>query len=130
MDNFDQNMRYSDTGMTAQRRHRRRTAENPAAPDTKAADTESIREIQETETAAQAVREVPEMQTAAQAVRRMPESAEAPAGPDAEEAALREETLTTAQSADSRVPAEARRMVAAPYGTVWPEQRKPEQQKP
>lgn len=158
MDNFDQNMRYSDTGMTAQRRHRRRPAENPVVPEMKTADpesikeapeteatgaenvrempeaetagTESLKEIPETEAAVQAVREAPETEDAVQAVRETLESAEAPAGPDAEEAALREETLTTAQSADSRVPAEARRMAAAPYGTVWPEQRKPEPARP
>ena len=36
-----------------------------------------------------------------------------------------EETPAAVQGADSRVPAEARRMSAAPYGTVKPEARRP-----
>ena len=43
----------------------------------------------------------------------------------AEKAETTEETPTTVQGADSRVPAEARRMSAAPYGTARPEARRP-----
>ena len=76
MDNFDQNMRYSDTGMTAQRRHRRRPAENPVVPEMKTADPESIKEAPETEaTGAENVREMPEAETAGtESLKEIPET--------------------------------------------------------
>lgn len=50
----------------------------------------------------------------------LPEEAES-----AEKTETAEETPAAVQGADSRVPAEARRMSAAPYGTVRPEARRP-----
>ena len=59
------------------------------------------------------------------------ESADSPAVPAADTkeespaAEAKEETPSAAQEADSRVPPEARRMAAAPYGTARPEARRP-----
>ena len=59
------------------------------------------------------------------------ESADSPTVPAAEmkeeapASEAKEETPSAAQEADSRVPPEARRMAAAPYGTARPEARRP-----
>ena len=82
------------TGMTAQRRHRRRTGPVPEEQKTEAAEPE----FERTETE----EELPDL------------------------SGWEKEPPTTAQSADSRVPAEARRMAAAPYGTAGRDAVRPE----
>lgn len=105
------------TEMTAQRRHRRRVH---AAQEPPGAEPEA--EFETTETA----EETPDLSGWEEAPARPQKAApRSPyARPEAEPPAaakkpeLPGESLTTAQGADSRVPAEARRMAASPYGVA------------
>ena len=121
------------TGMTAQRRHRRRTDTEPAFPDRGAGNAEFGRtEIAEEEapdlsgwSTAEKETTVPRKTVDRTAYMRpapeqKPEQPEEEPAEDPEEKPEQtgEEKLSTAQSADSRVPPEARRMAAAPYGTA------------
>ncbi len=107
MDNWNRNNQDAYTGITAQRRNRRRTAGQPEPVKTgEPADRTAYmrpEEPAETEDFTEAVK---------------PEEPEEvlPPAEEPEEPAAPEELPVVKQDADSRVPAEARRMAAAPYG--------------
>ena len=99
-----------DQTINAQRRLRRRTVPQNDAPAEEAAEEQPAD-----------VPEKPEYEKPFDNITddEKPEYEKSPAAPEPAE------PLMTAQSADSRVPQEARRMAAAPYGTAKPEARRP-----
>ena len=116
MDNWNRNDQNEYTGVTAQRRNRRRT--EPAAeqtePAARPAPTEPAGLSEPAEQKESAAPAVPDEPTA-------PHAPVSPAGTEASDtAAVHEEPEIPAepvvQGTDSRVPPEARRMAAAPYG--------------
>ena len=97
MDDWNKNDQDEYTGITVQRRNRRRTDTSDITEENKAAAEPEISEV--TETAEE------------------PEAQAEPVTPEEPETAAEEEPAEPAvQAADSRVPPEARRMAAAPYG--------------
>lgn len=115
--------------MTAQRRHRRRTLperETGAVSEQEEQAWDLSRP--EPEKAEFAVPDLPAEGSAAQPVpspEAEPEDAAGGETPARPEEADQPEPLPTVQSADSRVPEEARRMAAAPYGTARPGAKRP-----
>lgn len=96
-----------DPEMTVQRRHRRRAPSGEEIPETGTGTEEA---------------ETPETPEASE-TREAPEASETPEITEPSEAP--EPQAAASQGADSRVPPEARRMAAAPYGVRGPEARRP-----
>ena len=101
--------------------------EAPAAGETELTeepDFPEVPEMPEEEPEEAEKKELPEPEmkeeSASSAASELPEDSES-----AEKTETSEEIPAAVQGADSRVPAEARRMSAAPYGTVRPEARRP-----
>ena len=107
MNTEERNELTPDPEMTAQRRHRRRAPSGEEIPETgtgtEEAETPEIPEVSET--------------------REAPEASETPEITEPSE--VPEPQAAASQGADSRVPPEARRMAAAPYGVRGPEARRP-----
>ena len=129
MDNWNRNDENEYTGMTAQRRNRRRSETNeeqiamrldPVDPvKEEPAAFEAAEEPVITEAPAEPAEPEQEIKPEApeEAVKtEEPEKAEKPEAPDEPKEEAPAEPVV--QAADSRVPPEARRMAAAPYGTA------------
>ena len=127
MDNWNRDQQNKHTEMTAQRRLRRRTGE-AAEPSAEAEKPEVEWPVRPSEAAAPSAGDTAETPAAAEEAVKAPEApeAEAPAAPErAETKADEAEQPPVRQAADSRVPPEARRMAAAPYGTSRPDAKRP-----